>query len=188
MNNGPGGTAGLYINKRHFDREVGLAGWYGVEKDKQFDLENEFHKNKSAGGWQIGTSHMLSMAPLEGSLKLYEEAGIDNLREKSLNLTSYMMFLIDELLSCHGFTIGTPREDQKRGGHVALEHEEAVRINEALKEKGVVPDFRPPNVIRLAPVPLYTSYHDVWRVITLIKDIYENGDYKKFDKKRSTVA
>jgi len=188
VNNGPGGTAGLYINKRHFDREVGLAGWYGVEKDKQFDLENEFHKNKSAGGWQIGTSHMLSMAPLEGSLKLYEEAGIDNLREKSLNLTSYMMFLIDELLSCHGFTIGTPREDQKRGGHVALEHEEAVRINEALKEKGVVPDFRPPNVIRLAPVPLYTSYHDVWRVITLIKDIYENGDYKKFDKKRSTVA
>ncbi len=188
VNNGPGGTAGFYINKCHFDRAVGLAGWYGVEKNKQFDLENEFHQNRSAGGWQIGTSHMLSMAPLEGSMKIYEEAGIENLREKSLDLTAYMMFLIDEWLSPHGFSVGTPREDERRGGHVALEHEEAVRINEALKERGVVPDFRPPNIIRLAPVPLYTSYHDVREVVSAIKEIYEKGEYLKYDKKRGTVA
>ncbi len=188
VNNGPGGTGGFYINRRHFGREVGLAGWYGVEKEKQFDLENEFHQNHSAGGWQIGTSHMLSMAPLEGSLKLYEEAGALRLREKSLKLTSYMMFLIDELLAPYGFAVGTPAEEERRGGHVALEHEEAVRINEALKERGVVPDFRPPNIIRLAPVPLYTSYHDVWKVISAVKEIYEKGEYKNYDKKRGTVA
>ena len=188
VNNGPGGTGGFYINRRHFGREGGLAGWDGVEKEKQFDLENEFHQNHCAGGWQIGTSHMLSMAPLEGSLKLYEEAGALRLREKSLKLTSYMMFLIDELLAPYGFAVGTPAEEERRGGHVALEHEEAVRINEALKERGVVPDFRPPNIIRLAPVPLYTSYHDVWKVISAVKEIYEKGEYRNYDKKRGTVA
>lgn len=188
INNGPGGTAGFYINRRHFGREAGLAGWYGVKKERQFDLENEFFQNRSAGGWQIGTSHMLSMAPLEGSLKIYEEAGIENLREKSLGLTSYMMYLIDAWLAEFGFAVGTPRDPDGRGGHVALEHPEAVRINEALKEKNIVPDFRPPNIIRLAPVPLYTSYHDVWKVVSAIRDIYRDGDYKRFDKKRSVVA
>lgn len=188
LNNGPGGTAGYYINRRHFDKRAGLAGWYGVEKTRQFDLENAFHQNRCAGGWQIGTPHLLSMAPLEGSLALYEEAGIDRLRKKSLALTDYMIELIDAQLSGFGFSVGTPREPAERGGHVALEHEEAVRINEALKERGVVPDFRPPNIIRLAPVPLYTSFHDVWKVIAIIGEIYESGAYKRFSKERGVVA
>ena len=188
LNAGPGGPATIYINKKHFNKEPGLAGWHGYVQEKQFDLLNEFESANNAGGWQMGTPHMLSMAPLEGSLKIYNEAGIENLREKSLKITDYMMFLIDNNLSQYGFTIGNPREDKRRGGHVALEHDEAVRINAALKDNGVVPDFRRPNVIRLAPVPLYVSYHDVWVVIQKIKEIMDNKIYLKYENKRGLIA
>ncbi|MPN58738.1 Kynureninase [bioreactor metagenome] len=119
---------------------------------------------------------------------MYNEAGIENLREKSLRLTDYMMYLIDNELSRYGFTIGNPREDKRRGGHIALEHEDAVRINAALKDMGVIPDYRRPNVIRLAPVPLYVSYHDAWVVIHKIKDIMDNKVYEKYENKRGLIA
>lgn len=188
LNVGPGGVATIYINKKHFDLDPGLAGWHGYVQEKQFDLLNEFESAGNAGGWQIGTAHMLSMAPLEGSLKMYREAGIHSLREKSLNLTGYMMYLIDEELSRFGFTVGNPREEKRRGGHVALEHEDAARINAALKDMGVIPDFRRPNVIRLAPVPLYISYHDVWKVVQIIKKIMEEKIYEKYENKRGLIA
>lgn len=187
-NNGPGGTASIYVNRKHFDKDPGLAGWYGYTKNKQFDLSNEFQSANNAGGWQIGTSHMLSMAPLEGSLKMFNEIGIEKVREKSLKITEYLMYLIDNELSNYGFAIGNPREDSRRGGHVALEHEEAVRINEAMKDRGIVPDFRYPNVIRLAPVALYISYNDVWKAVQIIKDIMKNEIYKNYSKKRGVVA
>ncbi|SKC46841.1 kynureninase [Maledivibacter halophilus] len=187
-NNGPGGTASIYVNKKHFHKEPVLAGWYGYIKEKQFDMSYEFQSAENAGAWQIGTSHMLSMAPLEGSLKMFNEIGIEKIREKSLKITDYLMYLIDNELSQYGFIIGNPREDHRRGGHVALEHEEAVRINEAMKDRGIVPDFRNPNVIRLAPVALYISYHDVWKVVSIIKDIMENEVYKNYSKKRGVVA
>lgn len=188
LNVGPGGSATIYINKRHFDLEPGLAGWHGYVQEKQFDLYNEFESASNAGGWQIGTAHLLSMAPLEGSLKIYQEARIERLREKSLRITGYMMYLIDQELAQYGFKIGNPREEQRRGGHIALEHDEAVRINAAIKDSGVIPDFRRPNVIRLAPVPLYTSYHDVWIVIQKIKEIMENRIYEKYESKRGLIA
>lgn len=188
LNNGPGGTGSIYINKKHFDKRPGLAGWWGYRKDKQFDMVHEFHHAKNAGGWQIGTVHMLSMAPLEGSLNMFKEVGIENVRNKSLKATEYMMYLIDEVLSPYGFEIGTPREAKRRGGHVALEHDEAVKINEALKDRGVVPDFRNPNVIRLAPIALYTSYHEIWKVIHIIKDIMDTKEYEKYKKERDVVA
>ncbi len=188
LNNGPGGVAGLYINKKHFDKRPGLAGWFGYRKDKQFDLLNHFESAHGAGGWQIGTPHLLSMAPLEGSLRVFQEVGIRKVREKSLQLTEYLMFLIDEELSSYGFSIGTPREAKRRGGHVALEHDDAVRINEALKARGVISDFRFPNIIRLAPIALYTSFYDVWKVAQIIKEIMDNKEYETYAKKRGIVA
>jgi kynureninase len=188
LNAGPGGPAAIYINKRHFNRDPGLAGWHGYVQEKQFDLLNEFEPAKNAGGWQMGTPHMLSAAPLKGSLKMFNEAGIENLREKSLKITAYLMYLIDAELTGYGFSIGNPRENSRRGGHVALEHDEAIRINAALKDLGVIPDFRAPNVIRLAPVPLYVSYHDVWLVIQKIKDIMDNKIYEKYENKRGLIA
>ncbi len=188
LSNGPGGVAGLYLNKRHFQRKTGLAGWFGYQKDRQFDMVLNFNQAEGAGGLQIGTPHLLSMAPLEGSLNIYEEAGMDRLREKSLKATDYMIELIDAKLSQYGFVVGTPRDHQRRGGHVALEHEDAVRINEAMKERGIIPDFRYPNVIRMAPIPLYTSYHEIYRAIEIIEEIMVRQEYKKFNKTRSVVA
>lgn len=188
MNNGPGGVAGLYLNRRHAALPTGMAGWFGYRKETQFDMVLAFDQNTGAAGLQVGTPHLLSMAPLEGSLDLFEAAGMQALREKSLKATEYMMALIDEKLAPFGFTIGTPREPHRRGGHVALEHAEAVRINEAMKERGIIPDFRYPNVIRLAPIPMYTSFHEIYRTIVIIEEIMNSGDYKKFSGSRSVVA
>jgi kynureninase len=188
LNGGPGSAAALYINRRHFGMEPGLAGWHGYVKNKQFDLLNEFEAEKNAGGWQTGTTHVFSLAPIEGSMRIYHEAGMEALREKSLHITAYLMYLIDEILTPYGFAVGNPRDDNDRGGHVALEHDEAVRINEALKDQGVIPDFRFPNVIRLAPVPLYTRYQDVWQVVQKIKKIMDEKLFENYSKERGVVA
>jgi kynureninase len=188
LNIGPGGPATVYINRRHFGREPGFAGWFGYVQEKQFDLLESFEAEKSAAGWQIGTPHMLSISPLEGSLKIMNEVGIDKIREKSLKITGYLMFLIDSELAQYGFSVGNPREDSRRGGHVALEHADAVRINAAMKDAGVIPDFRRPNVIRLAPVPLYVSYHDVWEMVERIKEIMRDKKYEKYENKRGLIA
>ena len=188
LSGGPGSAAAIYINRRHFNREPGLAGWHGYVKTKQFDLLNEFESEKNAGGWQSGTTHVFSLAPIEGTMRIFHEAGMDRLRKKSLHITAYLMHLIDEVLTPYGCAVGNPREDVRRGGHVALEHEEAVRINEALKEHGVIPDFRFPNVIRLAPVPLYTKYHDVWKVVQVLKKIMADKLYEKYSRERGVVA
>jgi kynureninase len=187
-NSGPGGVAGLYVNRKHFGRTPGLAGWFGYRKDRQFDLRNVFEPAPNAGAWQIGTPHVLSLAPLEGSLRIYQEVGIQAVREKSLRLTAYLMSLIDQELAPHGFTVGTPRDPARRGGHVALEHEDAVQINQALKARGVLPDFRPPNIIRLAPIALYTSYHEVYQVVQTIREIIETGAHRQYPQERGLVA
>ena len=188
MNGGPGTSAGLYINSRHFSLDAGLPGWHGNKYETQFQLNTQFEKAEYAGGWQSGTQPVISMAGIEGSLKLYQEAGIGNLREKSLRLTGYLMQLIDSKLADYGFTIANPREDERRGGHVALVHEEALRINEALKAAGVVPDFRFPNVIRLAPVPLYVSFEDVYELVERMVDIMEQKKYAAYEKKIGLIA
>jgi kynureninase len=128
------------------------------------------------------------MAPLEGSLKIIEEAGIENIREKSLDLTGYLMYLIDEKLTKYGFSVGNSRDDEKRTGHVALVHDDAIRINEAMKARGIVPDFRFPDIIRLAPVALYTSFSEIYDMVSIIADIMEKKEYEQFDNKRGTIA
>ena len=129
------------------------------------------------------------MAPIEGSLKMFAEAGIDNIREKSLSQTAYLMYLIEEKLAKYGFRIGNPAADNMmRGGHVALEHDDAIRINAALKAEGVIPDFRYPDVIRLAPIALYTSYKDIYDMVERIIDIMENKKYENVENKTGTVA
>jgi kynureninase len=190
LNGGPGSTAFLYVNERHFDREPALAGWFGYVKDKQFDMSLEFEHSRSAGGWQISSPSILSSAPLEGSLKVTLEAGIESIRAKSLKMTSYLMYLVDELLSQspYDFSIGTPREDARRGGHVAIEHEEGLRITEALRSRGVIPDFRPPNIVRIAPTPLYNTYHEIWRVVQHLRDIIEKKEYERFSQERKAIS
>ncbi len=190
LNGGPGGSAFLYLNKRHFEREPALAGWFGYVKDKQFNMSIDFEHAKSAGGWQISSPAILSSTPIDGALDVVLEAEIEAIREKSLKMTSYLIYLVDQVLSSapYNFKIGTPREAKRRGGHVALEHEDGMRISEALRARGVVTDFRPPNVIRVAPIPLYNTYHEIWQIVHRMKIIIDNKEHKKIPKARKAIS
>ncbi|MEH7391357.1 kynureninase [Bacillus sp. JJ1503] len=188
LNSGPGGVGGLFVHERHHGKAPGLAGWFSSNKEKQFDLELDLTHAHSAGAFQIGTPHILSTAPLLGSLEIFAEAGIENIREKSLKMTGYMMYLIGTELSDFEFSIGNPAENERRGGHVCLEHREAARICKALKDHHVIPDFRAPNVIRLAPIALYTTFEDIWETIQILKRIMVNEEYKKYENARNVVA
>ncbi|XP_063829850.1 kynureninase-like [Ostrinia nubilalis] len=173
LNGGPGATSALYVNRRHFQKVPGLAGWFGNRHETQFLLRQEFDHQPDASGWQIGTPSLLAMAGLEASLTMFN---------------GYLMYLIEKKLVEHGFTIGNNKEDSKRGGHVCLEHDEGYRISLALKARGVVPDFRDPNVIRLTPTALYTSYAEVYNVVDILLDIIKTESYKQFSVKRNLVV
>ncbi len=188
LNGGPGAPAFLFLNRRHFGRFPGMAGWYGSVREEQFNMNPWFNHAKSASGWQIGTPHVLSAAPLFGTLKIFHEAGMDRVRKKSLALTDYFMALVRANLTKYGFELGTPEAHERRGGHVALLHNEAWRICCALKAKGVIPDFRPDNVIRIAPVALYNTFEEVWRVVEILAEIAKNKEYEAFAAERSMVS
>ncbi|MBP2242189.1 kynureninase [Cytobacillus eiseniae] len=188
LNGGPGSVGSLYVNRKHFGTLPGLAGWFGSKKEKQFDMEHSFTQANTAGAFQIGTPHVLSLAPLIGSFEMFQEAGINRIREKSLKLTQYMMDLIEYDLDAMGFTIGNPKDERQRGGHISLEHKEAARICKALKENGVIPDYRAPNIIRLAPIALYNCFEDVWKVVQILKTIMIEKQFEKFSNDRNVVA
>ena len=190
LNGGPGATAFLYVNRRHFGKDPALAGWFGSAKDKQFDMSLDFEPAPSAGRWQISSPSILNAAPLIGSLSIFEEAGIEAVREKSLRMTRFLMDLVDGLLTeaPYGFSIGTPREDRRRGGHVALVHPEGLRIAEALRGRGVVPDFRPPDIVRIAPVALYNTYAEMGELVRHLRDIMATRAYERFPAERKAVS
>ncbi|HET7036260.1 MAG TPA: kynureninase [Thermomicrobiaceae bacterium] len=191
LNAGPGSVGALFVNRRHFDQTPGLAGWWGYLKERQFDMAHDWEGAGTAGAWQISTPPLLACAPLLGSLRMVDEAGIAAIRAKSLAQTEYLMRLIEESGLTgpdYGYRIGTPREPARRGGHVAVEHDEGPRIARALKQRGVIPDFRPPDVVRLAPIPLYTSYHDLWRVVQQLRAIVDSGEYRTLEANREIVA
>ncbi len=190
LNGGPGTAAFLYVNRKHHGREPALAGWFGSAKERQFDMSLDFTPAPAAGRWQISSPSILNAAPLIGSLAIFEEAGMAAVREKSLRLTRFLMDMVDALLSGAplGFSIGTPREDARRGGHVALLHPEAVRIAEALRGRGVVPDFRPPNIVRVAPVALYNTFHEVWELVRHLREIVERREYERFTAERKAIS
>ena len=188
LNGGPGASGGLYLNRRHFGRAPGLAGWFGSAKERQFDMGTELHAASHAGALQIGTPNILSMAPLQGALELFGQAGMDALRRKSLLLTDFLMRLADAELHEAGVSVINPREAHRRGGHVALQHPEAMRICRALRAQGVVPDFRPANIIRLAPAPLYNSFTDCCRAVQVLSEILQQRTYEIYATRREMVS
>jgi len=188
LSGGPGCTAGLYINRKHFGLMPGLWGWFGNEPKTQFRMSHVFEKAGNAEAWQTGTPCLLSMAPLEGTLRIFSEAGIGRIREKSLRLTSYLMFLIEKRLKKYGFRCGNPEDDERRGGHVALSHDDGYRICLALKSHKVIPDFREPDVIRLAPIALYNSYDEVYTVVDILEKIMIGKEYETYSRERDLVV
>ncbi|MGM0448248.1 MAG: kynureninase [Methanobacteriota archaeon] len=178
LNAGPGSIGALYVAERHHGLTPALAGWWGHEKATQFEMNTEYTPADSAGAWQIGTPPLLAAAPLEGSVELLREAGIERLREKSLALTNFLIALVDDRLP--DVSVGTPREHAARGGHVALEHPDAERLSEALRDRGVVVDFRPPNVVRVCPAAPYTAFADVLEVVDEIEAILDSGAHEEY--------
>jgi kynureninase len=191
LNAGPAAPAALYVHPRHLDRMPGLAGWWGSDKARQFDMAHAFTPAADAGRWQISAPSALAMAGLEAALEVFADVDIEAVRVASLARTDYVIDLCDALgltSSAYGFTIGTPRDHARRGGHVALVHPEAARITKALKARGIVPDHRPPDIIRLAPVALYSTFVECWRVVRALREIVERGEYERFSAGRDLVA
>jgi len=172
LNAGPGAAGGLYLNRQHARRAPGLAGWWGVRPARRFAMAPKHEPAAGASALHIGTPAIFAIAPLLGSLELIAEAGgVAALRAQSLALTDFLIAQIDAELTPLGFSIVTPRAAPGRGGHVAIAHPEAWRMCQALKAAAVVPDFREPDIIRLAPSPLYTSFAECEAAIAQLRQI-----------------
>jgi kynureninase len=188
---GPGAPAFIYLNRKYFECEPGLAGWFGCMKERQFDLSLDFEHTRSAGGWQVSSPGILGAAAVAGALETISEAGIGRIREKSLRMTDYFIYIADRLLAGppYDFHVATPREQERRGGHVALARcEDALRIKEALTLRSVIADFRPPDVIRFAPSPLYNTFGDIRTVAERIREIIDKREYEKIPVKRKPIS
>ena len=175
MNSGPGGVAGAYINQKHFTNASlpRLAGWWGYEKATRFNMEKGFKPIATAEGWQLSNAPVLSMAAHKASLDIFEEAGMDNLIAKGKQLSDYLLFILDEInsgLKEKMIELITPRNEKEKGCQVSmLMLQKGKEVFEALKQNGVLADWREPNVIRVAPVPLYNSFEDVYRFGEVMK-------------------
>ena len=175
LNAGPGAVAGAYVHERHATNTKlpRLAGWFGNDPNTRFrlHLEPEFIPVPSADSWQISNPPIFSMAPLRASLSIFDEAGgIEALRAKSIKLTGYLEFLLNEIGS-KKFTVITPRDANARGCQLSiLAREHPKELFQELQTAGVKCDFREPNVIRVAPTPLYNTFHEVWRFAKILAE------------------
>ena len=174
LNSGPGAIAGAYVHERHAT-DLTLpryGGWWGNDPDTRFKmhLQPEFVPVPSADAWQLSNPPIFAMAPLRASLELYDEAGLDALRRKSVKLTGYLRWLIEQEPTSR-FEIITPPDGDAQGCQLSiLVHERPRDVFKALEQAGVIGDFREPNVIRVAPVPLYNTYHEVWRFAKILRE------------------
>jgi kynureninase len=172
LNGGPGAPGGGYVHERHA-RDAGrerFAGWWGNDPATRFrlHLESEFVPVPTVDGWQLSNPPVLSMAPLRASLELFDRAGMGALREKSERLTGYLEYLLKTAASGR-IKIITPADPAARGCQLSLCVREGARgVQEQLARRGVVCDFREPDVLRVAPVPMYTTYHDVWTLASAL--------------------
>lgn len=170
LNSGPGGIAGAFVHERHgksFDLPR-FAGWWGNDKKMRFKMGPEFHAMEGAEGWQISNPPIFSLAAVRSSLDMFYEAGMENLHAKSVQLTGYLEFLLKDI---GGHKIMTPQNPAERGCQLSIVMEkDGRRVFEALQKKGIVCDWREPDCIRIAPVPFYNSFTDVWRFAGIFRE------------------
>lgn len=177
LNSGPGNVSGIFVHERfaHDNNLNRFAGWWGHDEGERFLMEKGFKPMPGADGWQLSNSNVLASAAHAASLEIFEEVGMEALRAKSLKLTAYLEFIIDELNKEYGgFEIITPRDPQQRGAQLSIFfHKNGKALFDYLVENGVIGDWREPNVIRIAPVPLYNSFEDVYHFGRLLKEALE---------------
>jgi kynureninase len=186
LNGGPGAPAFLYVNPS-LDIANPLTGWWGHAEP--FSFEPTYRAAGSIERFQTGTMPILSLSAIAPAVAIIREAGVDAIRAKSIQLTSYLIDLADELLTSLGFSVASPRQSERRGSHVSLRHPDAWRITRAMIDKGhVVPDFREPDNIRLGLAPLYTTYGDVHTALQRIRLLVSSGVHERYSVSRTTVT
>jgi kynureninase len=169
---GPGAVAGAFVHERHANGGdiPRLAGWWGHDKDTRFLMGPEFHPISGAEGLQLSNTPIFQMAALRASLEIFDEAGMSALRAKSERLTGYLEFLLCEI-DDDRITVITPADPKQRGCQLSIRVKDAdKRLFDTIATRGVVADWREPDVIRVAPVPLYNSYADVYRFAEILKE------------------
>jgi kynureninase len=171
LNGGPGSPAAIFVHDRRGQDPATprLGGWWGVEPDRRFDMTATFEPARGAAGWEASTASPLALAPLAASLAIFDEIGMAALRARSVALTGYLAGLVHDL----GVDVITPPAPGARGAQLSLRFERAEVVLAGLAARGVVADFRAPDIIRVAPIPLYTTYHEVWRFVTILADVLD---------------
>jgi kynureninase len=170
LNGGPGSVGSIFIHERHFRPGADLprlTGWWGAVPDHRFDPSGPFVPDVGAAAWKMSTSPLFNMAPLAASLAIFDEVGMRALRERSVRLTGFLETLLRE----QDVDILTPAEPDARGAQLSLRFPNALAVLEDLGGRGVIADYRAPDIIRVAPTPLYTSFHELWRVGEILRDL-----------------
>ncbi|MGI8952678.1 MAG: kynureninase [Chitinophagaceae bacterium] len=177
LNSGPGSVGGVFIHQKHIANTAlpRFAGWWGYKKEMRFKMQKGFEAIPTAEGWQLSNAPVLSMAAHKASLDIFEEAGMENIIQKGKMLSNYLYFIINEINSTFLkkiIEIITPENEAERGCQLSmLMLEKGKEIFEILKQNGVVADWREPDVIRVAPVPLYNTFEEVWKFGNIIQNL-----------------
>lgn len=166
LNGGPGCPGGCFVHQRHANRTLPrFAGWWGHDDKTRFEMPAEFQAMAGAEGWQLSNPPILALAALRASLEIFHEVGMERLRAKSLSLTGYLEFLLEQL-DTDAFSVVTPRDPERRGAQISLRIPGKGREWCAkLAAAGLIGDWREPDIFRVAPVPLYNSFLDVYRFV-----------------------
>ena len=166
-----------------------LPSGAGGGQTRPFDFGLDYSPVEGVPRFLAGTAPMLSLLAMEAALEPLLEVGIPRVRTKSMRLTQYAVDLTDAMLVADGFTLGSPREPERRGSHISLRHADGYRINRALiEEMKVIPDFRAPDNIRLGFAPLYVSFEDVWEAVDRLHRVMTEKRYEKYPQQKLTVT
>jgi kynureninase len=175
LNSGPGAIAGAFINEKHLQNEKikRLEGWWGNDISNRFKMQNSFTPSPSAQAWQMSTAPMMLLAAHNAALNIFKDAGFENLIAKSKQLSDYLFFVLDAINQPdEKFTILTPRNSNERGCQASLSfHKNAKAVFDELLPNGIFADWREPNVIRIAPVPLYNTFEEIFTFATILQQI-----------------
>jgi kynureninase len=172
LNSGPGGMGGAFVNERHHNQKSlpRLEGWWGHNKETRFKMRDAFEPMPTIEAWQLSNPPIMAMAAVWASLKIFEEVGMEKLRKKAIALTGYTEFLVKSL-GKDVINIITPSDPNQRGSQLSIQVKSADKsIFDTLTEKGVIADWREPDVIRISPVPMYNSFEDAWNFYQLLKE------------------
>jgi len=192
LNGGPGSIAFLYVREDLQDKISNpVWGWFADQNP--FEFQNNFRPSSDINRYMTSTTPILSAATVEPGVDILLEAGVENVRSKSIQLSEYLIYLFDQWLAPLGFSLGSPRNHDVRGSHISMRHNEAYRISQSLIHPSgdkytIIPDFREPDILRLGITPLYTRFTDIYHSLTRIREIVETCEYERHSEERIKVT